>query len=64
MSNEVKLDFTTDRFGNQNSAVKFDGRDYISIDHNENLNLNTDNGFSIKSHINYNGNEVLNICKC
>ena len=47
MSNEVTLDFTTDRFGNQNSAVKFDGRDYISIDHDENLNLNTDNGFSI-----------------
>ncbi len=46
---------TTDRFGNANSAYSFDGvNDYIIVPHNQSINFNTNNNYSISTWVKFN----------
>ena len=41
------VEFDTDRFGTENNAIHLDDESHIRVEHDDTLNLNTDNSFAI-----------------
>ena len=44
---EISIEFDKDRFETENNAVHFDNESNLRVDHDELLNLNTDNSFAV-----------------
>ena len=44
---DVNVEFDVDRFGTENNAINFDNESHLLVEHDDTLNLNTDNSFAI-----------------